>query len=575
MKPRSLPRGAASHARCAMPPSPLRALTAASLMSLALGLWSTGCGGSGGGESTTPTEHVSRYVDAPGLGAREYSTATDDAAPESADAAAIATAALEIAAQSDRPLVLDARLSTLAAWVGADIAEQGDAPPAEVVQFLARHLGLVEPVPAVAYVVYTDAETVMQSLAEQVTALLEMDEFTHVGVATLPSAGAAGETGEGATPQHMAILVMTQRGVELTPVARERDAGSLLLSGNLVGNLRNPEVVLLHPDGHSTRAPAGAGPSFQVRLLMPASGVYSVELLARGAAGITVVANFPVYVNGTAPSRLGLAADDPTEATTADGVRDALIQRIADERSRAGSPPLTVHDGLSAVAEAHCRDMADNDFVGHDSPNTGTPAMRITSAGFASGLMLENVGRGYSAGELHRGLMDSPGHRANILDSRVTHLGISVVAIPDGSRTAYLVTEIFTQMTAAIDVSGAPEQLLTAINEGRRARRASAVVSDELLARAAQEAAEAYFADPEMSEQDATDQASAALRRFAIAYRRVGALMTVVSRVEDAGRLEPTFDPDVTTLGIGVAQGNRPDLAPNSIAVVIVLGWPR
>jgi hypothetical protein len=51
--------------------------------------------------------------------------------------------------------------------------------------------------------------------------------------------------------------------------------------------------------------------------------------------------------------------------------------------------------------------------------------------------------------------------------------------------------------------------------------------------------------------------------------------MTVVSRVEDAGRLEPTFDPDVTTLGIGVAQGNRPDLAPNSIAVVIVLGWPR
>ena len=116
---------------------------------------------------------------------------------------------------------------------------------------------------------------------------------------------------------------------------------------------------------------------------------------------------------------------------------------------------------------------------------------------------------------------------------------------------------------------------MQAINEGRRARRAGPVESDELLAQAAQEAAEAYFADPTLTEQDVTDRASAALRRFAIAYRRVGALMTIVTRIEDAGRLEPTFDPDVTTLGIGVAQGNRPDQPPNAIAVVIVLGWPR
>ncbi|MEZ4248449.1 MAG: hypothetical protein R3B99_09440 [Polyangiales bacterium] len=58
-------------------------------------------------------------------------------------------------------------------------------------------------------------------------------------------------------------------------------------------------------------------------------------------------------------------------------------------------------------------------------------------------------------------------------------------------------------------------------------------------------------------------------------FRRVGGLMAVVGDVGEASRLEPTFDPEVRFVGIGVAQGDRPDAPPNSIAVVIVLAWPR
>lgn len=520
------------------------------------------CGG--GGTAGPTTGRATRYVTVEGPGATHYSTDVAAETPADDDAGRVARAALELGAGAGQALTLDARLSRLASMVGAEIVSQGSPPTPDVVQFFARHLGLVEPVPAVAYVTYTDSESVMTSLAEQVTDLLGRDTFSHVGVATLPHPDG-----------RLAVLVMTHRGLELTAVERTRATGALLLSGTLVGELQNPEVVLLHPDGHTQRAPAGAGPRFQVRLLLPSAGVYAVEVLARGSAGITVLANFPVYVNEAVPTRLAIsAADSPGIASAAD-VQQALVERIAEERARAGAPPLELHDGLAAVAEAHCRDMVTGGFVGHDSPTTGTPAMRITAAGLASGLMLENVGRGYSASELHRGLMDSPGHRANIVDARVTHLGIAVVAVQDGDRTAFLVTQIFTQMTARVDTAAAPAALVQAINEGRRARRAGPVESDELLAQAAQEAAEAYFADPTLTEQDVTDRASAALRRFAIAYRRVGALMTIVTRIEDAGRLEPTFDPDVTTLGIGVAQGNRPDQPPNAIAVVIVLGWPR
>ena len=84
-----------------------------------------------------------------------------------------------------------------------------------------------------------------------------------------------------------------------------------------------------------------------------------------------------------------------------------------------------------------------------------------------------------------------------------------------------------------------------------------------------------FFADPDLSQQDVVDDASASLRRFAIAYHRIGGVMAVVSEVREAGALEPTLDPGIRYLGIGVAQGTRPDTGTNAIAVVIVMAWPR
>ncbi len=92
---------------------------------------------------------------------------------------------------------------------------------------------------------------------------------------------------------------------------------------------------------------------------------------------------------------------------------------------------------------------------------------------------------------------------------------------------------------------------------------------------AAASAATRFFAEPDLSQQDVVDDAGARLRRFGIAFRRVGGVMAVVQALDEAARLEPTFDPTVRYVGIGVAQGTRPDAPPNSIAVVIVLAWPR
>ena len=248
---------------------------------------------------------------------------------------------------------------------------------------------------------------------------------------------------------------------------------------------------------------------------------------------------------------------------------------LNETRRGAGLPELTEHAGLREVALGHSRDMVANDYIGHQSPRSGTPADRVRTSGLQSGLVLENIGRGYSAAEIHRGLMESPGHRANLVNPDVSHVGIGVVAQPEGARSAFIVTEVFVRMAERVDLAGAPSTIVDLINRSRSARGAPPVEIQDHLSEAAQNAATEFFADPGLSQQDTVDDASASLRRFAIAYRRLGGVMAIVADVSEAGALEPTLDPDVRHVGIGVAQGTRPDTGPNAIAVVIILAWPR
>ncbi|MCZ7677295.1 MAG: CAP domain-containing protein [Sandaracinaceae bacterium] len=135
-------------------------------------------------------------------------------------------------------------------------------------------------------------------------------------------------------------------------------------------------------------------------------------------------------------------------------VRRELFDLVNATRREAGLPPLREHEGLREVALAHSRDMAENDFIGHTSPRSGTAADRVRAASLSSGLVLENIGRGYGAAEIHRGLMESPGHRANLVNPDVSHVGIGVVAQPEGARSAFIVTEVFIRMSERVDLTG-------------------------------------------------------------------------------------------------------------------------
>jgi uncharacterized protein YkwD len=120
-----------------------------------------------------------------------------------------------------------------------------------------------------------------------------------------------------------------------------------------------------------------------------------------------------------------------------------IFALINNERRTAGLFPLIWDDRLGAIARAHSRDMEANGFIAHVSPTTGDTENRARRAGLRFGLISENVGQEGGVRQAHHGFMNSPGHRANVLNPKVTHVGVGVVVVSHRRGAPLIVTEMF------------------------------------------------------------------------------------------------------------------------------------
>ncbi len=110
-----------------------------------------------------------------------------------------------------------------------------------------------------------------------------------------------------------------------------------------------------------------------------------------------------------------------------------VIDLVNQERSKNGLQPLKENPELSNVAEAKAIDMRDNNYFSHTSPVYGSPfdmmkqfGIKYTSAG-------ENIAAGQrTPQEVMNGWMNSEGHRANILNSNFTEIGVGYVTDSNG-----------------------------------------------------------------------------------------------------------------------------------------------
>ena len=127
----------------------------------------------------------------------------------------------------------------------------------------------------------------------------------------------------------------------------------------------------------------------------------------------------------------------PTQLTPAE---KQMFDLVNQERQANGFGLLQSDAGLVAVARSHSQDMIDHGFFSHTSPTTGSPFDRLRVAGLSYSYAGENIAGNQSVQAAHTSLMNSSGHRANILNPNYTLVGIG---IREGGLYGMYFTQLF------------------------------------------------------------------------------------------------------------------------------------
>ncbi|MFE6067440.1 CAP domain-containing protein [Streptomyces sp. NPDC056525] len=106
---------------------------------------------------------------------------------------------------------------------------------------------------------------------------------------------------------------------------------------------------------------------------------------------------------------------------------DQVIALVNAERAKAGCGPLSANATLTRAAQGHSDDMAARDFFDHTNPDGAGPGERVTAAGYPWSTYGENIAMGQSSPEqVMESWMNSPGHRANILNCDFKEIGVGI-----------------------------------------------------------------------------------------------------------------------------------------------------
>ena len=137
--------------------------------------------------------------------------------------------------------------------------------------------------------------------------------------------------------------------------------------------------------------------------------------------------------NATAPKTGDVAtpapgnADKNAPAQNLTEDENYILQQVNAERAKAGLGPLQIDYRLVQTARAKSQDMIDNRYFDHQSPVLGSPFDQMKRAGISYHFAGENIAEMATAAQAMEGWMNSPGHRANILNPNFTHIGIGVI----------------------------------------------------------------------------------------------------------------------------------------------------
>jgi uncharacterized protein YkwD len=117
-----------------------------------------------------------------------------------------------------------------------------------------------------------------------------------------------------------------------------------------------------------------------------------------------------------------------------------MLQMINAERQKHGLKPLVADPDMQRVARAHSQDMFAKGYFAHDDPEGKDPFDRIKAANIRFDAAGENLALAQTVEIAHVNLMNSPGHRANILNPSFGRVGIGIL---DGGFYGLMISQEF------------------------------------------------------------------------------------------------------------------------------------
>jgi len=153
---------------------------------------------------------------------------------------------------------------------------------------------------------------------------------------------------------------------------------------------------------------------------------------AKTTATASKPAATPAKATATAskPAATTPSTSTSTQATsTVSAFEKQVVELTNKERAKNGLAPLTLDTELSKVARVKSQDMSTNNYFDHTSPTYGSPFDMMKQFGISYKAAGENIAKGQATPEeVVEAWMNSEGHRANILSSKFTHIGVGYVA---------------------------------------------------------------------------------------------------------------------------------------------------
>ncbi len=185
----------------------------------------------------------------------------------------------------------------------------------------------------------------------------------------------------------------------------------------------------------------------------------SLHMLAACLCAVAACILLPATASAAACANANLTPS----SSNVEQVRAAVVCLINQERERHGERTLQANVKLARAAQGHSRDMADEDYFSHIAPNGETPLDRMRASGY-----IPNQQSGYVVGEniawgtmwlatpqsIVKAWMESPGHRANILDGAFRETGVGVEPRPPASLAEGQPGALYTQDFGTIVSAG-------------------------------------------------------------------------------------------------------------------------